>query len=411
MMLKKMAKVVHFCGLDIGTHAVKASIIRARDAENLELLGVFETKATGLREASISDITELAESISRAVEGVVEKTGIKVNAVQLGLSADLLVARRSVAIIPLIDSGTKVIAKSDIVKVNHQARLLGAQLDEEIIHDFPQQYKVDDANVALNPIGLYGRKLETSLLLLVANAVRVRNLTKAVHQAGYEVNQVGFSSYAACEVAVDSKAKEEGCAVVDVGAHMTTVLFFKKGKLGDLQFIPWGGSYVTQSIAERLSLTIDMAEDIKKTHALAVKANPSESTGEILVKREKGYMPIRREAVCEAVNWEIENLLAHLEAVIKGSAMYHDLNKGVVMVGGASLLPGLIERIEERTNLPVAMGAATNGLNNAVVYAASIGLAQMHYLKRKDETLDIRQVKNIKDRIVNALKDVAQEYF
>ncbi len=411
MIFKKMAKVVHFCGLDIGTQSVKASIIRARDAENLELLGVSETKTLGLREASISDITELAESIARAVEGVVEKTGIKVNAVQLGLSADLLTSRRSTAIIPLIDSGTKVIAKSDLVKVNHQARLLGAQLDEEIIHDFPQQYKVDDANVALNPIGLYGRKLETSLLLLVANAVRVRNLTKAVHQAGFEVNQVGFSSYAACEVAVDKQAKEEGCAVIDIGAHMTAVLFFKKGKLGDLQFIPWGGSYVTQSIAERLSLTIDMAEDIKKTHALAVKTAPAEHAGEILVKREKGYMPIRREAVCEAVNWEIENLLTHLEAVVKGSSMYHDLNKGIVMVGGAALLPGLIERIEERTNLPVAMGAATNGLNNAVIYAGSIGLAQMHYLKRKDETLDIRQVKNFKDRIVNALKDVAQEYF
>ena len=149
---------------------------------------------------------------------------------------------------------------------------------------------------------------------------------------------------------------------MDIGANITSVIFFKNGIVGDVQFIPWGGNYVTQSIAERLSLTVDLAEEIKKTHAVASQTNPKEVTGEILVKREKGYIPIRRESVCEAVNWEIENFLTHLEAVVKGSYLYHQLNKGIVMVGGGALLPGAIERIEERINTPVRMGAATPGL-------------------------------------------------
>ncbi len=410
-MLKRMVRTQYFCGLDLGAHMVKASLIRAQDDENLELLGVVEARTTGLKEASISDITELSECIARVISGVSQKTGVKVNAVELGLSADNLTTRRSSAIIPLIDSGTKVIAKSDLNRVDHQARLLGVGLDEEIIHAFPQFYKVDDVNVSLNPIGLYGRKIESDLLLLVCNSVRLRNLTKAVHQAGFEVNRVGFSSYAAAQVALDKDIKQQGCALVDMGANMTSVMFFKKGILGDLQFIPWGGHYVTQSIAERLSLTIDLAEDIKKSHAVASKPNGPQATGEILVKRENGYMPIRREAVCEAVNWEIENLLTHLETVIKGSHLYHELNKGIVIVGGGSLLPGLAERIEERTNLIVTMGAATKGLNNAATYAAAIGLAQMQYLKKKDEVFDIRQANNLKDKLVNIFKDVCQEYF
>ena len=81
------------------------------------------------------------------------------------------------------------------------------------------------------------------------------------------------------------------------------------------------------------------------------------------------------------------------------------------MVGGSSLLPGLLERIEERVNLPVAMGAATKGLNNAALYASSIGLAQMHYLKSRRETIDIKSAKNFKDKIVQTVKDLCQEYF
>lgn len=406
-----MSQLQHFCGLDLGTHTMKASIVRARDEENLDLLGVFETRATGFKEASISDISELALCIQRTVQGVMAKTGVKVHAVQLGVSGSFLTTRRSTAIIPLIDSGTKVISKFDLRRVDTQAKLLGVNLEEEIIHDFPQWYKIDDINTSINPTGLIGRKIESSLLLLTANSVRLRNLTKAVHQAGFEVNSVACAGYAASDVAIDSADKALGCALVDIGANITSVIFFKNGIVGDVQFIPWGGNYVTQSIAERLSLTIDLAEEIKKTHAVANQADPKEVSGEILVKREKGYIPIRRESVCEAVNWEIENFLTHLETVIKGSYLYHHLNKGIVMVGGGSLLPGAIERIEERVNTTVRMGAATPGLNNSALYAASIGLARMHYLKKKQESIGIKTPLNFRDKIINSVKELCQEYF
>jgi len=406
-----MAQLQYFCGLDLGTHTMKASIVRAKDEENLDLIGIYETKATGFKEASISDIAELADCIQRTVQGVMQKTGIKVHAVQVGLSGSFLATHRSSAIIPLIDSGTKVISKFDLRKVDAQAKLLGVNLEEEIIHDFPQWYKIDDINTSINPAGLIGRKIESNLLLLTANSLRVRNLTKAVHQAGFEVNSVAFGGYAASDVAIDRADKEQGCALVDIGANITSVIFFKNGIVGDIQFIPWGGNYVTQSIAERLSLTVDLAEEIKKTHAVASQTNPKEVTGEILVKREKGFLPIRRESVCEAVNWEIENFLTHLETVIKGSYLYHQLNKGIVMVGGGALLPGAIERIEERINTPVRMGAATPGLNNSAVYAASIGLARMHYLKKKEEAIGIKTPLNFKDKIVNSVRELCQEYF
>ena len=263
-MFKKMAQPQYFCGLDLGTHTMKASIVCAKDEDNLDLLGVFETRATGFKEASISDITELAECIQRTVQGVMQKTGIKVHAVQLVVSGSFLTTRRTSAIIPLIDSGTKVISKFDLRKVDNQAKLLGLSLEEEIIHDFPQWYKVDDINTSINPAGLIGRKIESSLLLLTANSLRLRNLTKAVHQAGFEVNSVAFCGFAASDVAVDHADKALGCALVDIGANITSVIFFKNGIVGDVQFIPWGGNYVTQSIAERLSLTIDLAEEIKR---------------------------------------------------------------------------------------------------------------------------------------------------
>ena len=58
-MFRKMKQPQYFCGLDLGTHTMKASIVCAKDEDNLDLLGIFETRTTGFKEASISDITEL----------------------------------------------------------------------------------------------------------------------------------------------------------------------------------------------------------------------------------------------------------------------------------------------------------------------------------------------------------------
>lgn len=410
-MFKNIKRNKYFCGLDLGSHTIKTALVRAQDDNNLELLGVFESPSIGLKGACVSDLTELSQTILRSMEGVCRRVAIRPSGVHLGISTDLLSCRSSGAVIPLVDTGTKIVAPSDIRKVNHQARLLGVGIDEEIVHSFEQFYKVDDVNVAFSPQGLYGHKLESNLLLLTANSGRLRNMTKAVHQAGFDVHRVSLSSYAASQVALSESFKQEGCALIDIGASMTNVLCFKNGVLGDIQFIHWGGNFVTQSIADRLSLTIDLAEQIKKTHAVAAKLSAQESSGDILVKREKGYVPIRRQSVCEAVEWEIENLLTHLETVLKGSAFYHQLNKGAIIVGGTALLPGLIERIEERTNLSVSLGIATKGLQNPSIFAAAIGLAQMNYAQKKSETINLHTTKNWVQKFLVRFEEMCQEYF
>lgn len=409
-MFKKIARLKYFCGLDIGMSGIKASLVKVYDEQNLDLLGVYEVPAVGFKDASVSDLTELAESIRRAVNGVSQKFAIKISSVHIGISSECTSVKRTSAVIPLVDSGTKIISRSDLNKVDHQARLLGTGIDEEIIQDFPQFYKVDDVNSATNPTGLYGRKLESNLLLILTNTNRLRNMIKAVHQAGYEVDAVTLSSFAASNVALDTPLKNQGSVLIDIGSNMTSVLFFKHGSVGDIQFIPWGGHYLTQSLAERLGLALDLAEDIKKAHALASADAVTEGSGEILIKREKDFLPIRREAVCEAVNWEVENLLTHLETVIKGSPMFHEINSGIVMVGGGSLLPGLMERIEKRLNMPTSLGV-TKGLNNAALFAGSIGLSQMNYYKNLKETVDIKAPRDWKNKLVERVKELCQEYF
>ncbi len=409
-MLPKIKREKFSCGLDLGVQTMKAGLVRAQDMDNLELLGVHEMKTAGLKDFAVSDLNEFSDCIQKTVAGLSHKTGFKINTIHIGMGGDLINVRESSAVIPLLDHGNKVITGQDVKKVRHQARLLGIHLEEEILHDFPKYFKVDDVNTAINPVGLYGRKLGGHFLLLLTNLTRMRNIAKAVNQAGFELGESYFSSYAASVVALDKKAKADGVALIDIGSTSTAILIFKDGLLQNVQVIPWGGSHVTQSIATQLNLALDLAEEIKKSHAVAHKTSP-DNEEEILVKREHGYMPIKRAGISQAIGPEVDKFIEHIQKSIKGSEYYHHLNAGLVMVGGGSLLPGLIERIEEVTNLSVSNGMLTKGLNNSALYAGVIGLAQMNCTQTMNLALAAKTPKHWTTTLSNSFKELYQEYF
>ena len=281
-----MIRERYYCGLDIGSQRIKAGILKIKDIHTIELIGVYERKTDGLKNTSVSDLGELSECIHGTVHTLMKKTGIKLKEVQLGVGGELVDIRESRAVIPLIDRGSKIITTADIKKVNRQAHLLGLNVEEEVLHDLPQYYLVDDVDVALNPNGLYGRRLGIHSFMIIVNVNRIRNMMRAVHQAGYDVAHVFFSSYAASEIALNDQERLEGCILIDIGSQSTRLLIFKEGNLKYFRKISSGGDACTHRIAQQLNLPFDLAEEIKKSYASVLSAEQDHAE-EILVKRDR----------------------------------------------------------------------------------------------------------------------------
>lgn len=400
-----------FCGLDIGSQRIKASLIKARGVDEIDILGISEVPTRGFQNSSVTDLSELSESIYQAIQGLTQKTSVKLKEVQLGAGRDLVETRISRTVIPLVDRGTKVITQSDVKNVNHQACLLGVKMDEDLLHNFSQYYCVDDVNTAMNPVGLYGRKLEVNLFLVIAHAIRMKNIIKAVNQAGYEVANIFFTSFVSSEASLKNAVKREGCALVDIGSSMADVLIFKDGYLRYRNMTNLGGDHITQTISDRLTLSFGLAEDIKKSYAIAL--NTEVKKEEILVKKETGYIPIKREVVCRAIEPEVTKVVEFIQEAIRASQMSAQLNAGIVMLGGGSLLPGLIERIEGATNFSVRLGRIQNSnkINNTAIFAACIGLAQGGVKKIWGNSFSVEGPVNWLRSFSNKVSELYQEYF
>ena len=345
----------YYCGLDLGSQRIKAGILKARNGSDVELIGAYESKTNALKNAIVCDLPELSECIHNTMRELIKRTGVKIKAVQLGIGGGFIEGREANSIIPLVDRGSKIIGIRDMKKVSHQARLLGIKIDEEILHELPLCYTLDDVNSVINPFGLYGRKLGVHSFLIVAHAIQMHNITKAVHEAGYDVAHILFSSFIASSVALSGHDRQAGCTLIDMGSSMTSVLIFKEGELKLFRKIDLGGDHFTRSIADQLKLPFDLAEELKKSYAFALGSSEHKEE-EILVKRENAYRPIKREDIDQAIKPLVQQVVENVHLVLKSSGLDGQLKSGIIMIGGASLLSGLIEKIGEDAKIMTRLG-------------------------------------------------------
>ncbi len=413
-MFKKMIKDKIYCGLDVGSQKIKAAVVKCGDNHRLDLLGVYEDKTFGYKDCSVTNLGELSECIFRTVHELSQRTNVKIKNVNLGVSGELVQTRETDSVIPLVDRGQKVIVQRDINKINEQTKLLSAKMEEEILHHLPQTYKVDDINSALNPLGLLGRKLSVHSIVVLTEEMRIKNLTKAVHEAGFNVSNVFFSSLASCESIFSQEDKTQGCALLDIGARRSALLVFKDNILQGIRKIDIGGNNFTNQIAKRLALPFDLAEEIKKSYADTIYQEEY-SNEEILVKRESEYIPIKRDAIFQAIEPEVKRFVEAIRNELDSFNEDAQLQCGLKLIGGGALLTGFIERVGREAGLAVQLGKVrlkfSKNLSHAAVFAPVIGLAQSGHKSSFSFSSTDNEDDGWMQHLSHRVRELYQEYF
>jgi cell division protein FtsA len=94
----------------------------------------------------------------------------------------------------------------------------------------------------------------------------------------------------------------------------------------------------------------------------------------------KEIQPIPRKLIGEIIECRVEEIFALALQRIQHQGLYRSLAAGVVITGGASVMPGMMQAAEAVFEMPVRLGlpAQISGLTDLVntpMYAAGVGLA------------------------------------
>ena len=203
------------------------------------------------------------------------------------------------------------------------------------------------AIVEANYIAFYGRKaIDTQL-------------RKAFAQAGRSIEHAFvrpeclLSAFATCD---GNHVLTNGCAVLDMGAQTTTLTVYKGGQYLANKVVPKGGYHISRML-EQQGLTFQTAEVLKKRFGVAspalveknvrlrVPAAPGADVPEIVVTTEE---------LAEAIEMKLREILTPLLEELK---KVEGRIQTLYITGGASMLNGMADYLQQQTSVRVQYGA------------------------------------------------------
>jgi cell division protein FtsA len=370
-------------GLDIGsakTTALIAEVVGDLPRHpGIRVLGVGQSRTTGLRKGVVADIEETTQSIRKALSDAEQMAGAKVDACYVGIAGEHVQAMTSKGIVAI--SGAEI-TRGDVDRANSVARAQAIPPDRELLHAIPQEYTVDKNEGIRDPIGMIGTRLETEMYLVTIGSSPAMNLRKAVERAGYRPHELVLEPLASALAVLTEDEKELGVALIEMGAGTTDVAIFHEAKIRHLGTVPFGGNSVTNDIVHGLGVTQADAERLKERYGCAYEqlVDPSEVIT-LPSTVAQGDRQIPRELLAHIIHQRTDEIFSLVTRELETAGYVSRLSAGVVLTGGVAALPGMSELAADVFGTGVRVGVPSGnltGLTDAVEaprFSTAVGLA------------------------------------
>ncbi len=342
--------------LDVGTTKVCCTVGESLPEEEIRLLGMSTVPCNGLERGSVIHLESTVESISAAVEIASKMAGVTLRDLYVGVSGEHTRSVNSRGVIG-ISRREKEVTREDVERVLEAARAVKVPADREILHVVPRGFVVDDQAGIRDPIGMCGVRLEAEVHIVTVGTAPVRNLLRAVDRAGFGVETLVLQPFAGAMAVLEEDERGLGVALVDIGGGTTDVVVYQSGVARHTSVLGVGGRHLTQDIAIGLRTPNDAAEGLKLGQGCAISSLVSPEDL-VSVPGVGGRAPreISRQVLAAILEPRAEEILTLALQELERCGVTDLLAAGIVLTGGSSKLPGLVELTERVVGIPARIG-------------------------------------------------------
>src|SRR6218665_1546647 len=247
----------------------------------------------------------------------------------------------------------KEVPSADVARVIETAKAINISSDQRLLLVEPQEFVIDGQDVK-EPIGMSGLRLEAKIHIVTGAQSAAENIIKCVRRCGLEVEQLMLNPLASSQAVLTDDERELGVVVVDIGAGTTDVAIFTGGAIRHTAVIPIAGDLITSDIAMAPRTPTKDAEDIKGESGWAKQllAYP-EAQVEVPGLGDRSPRMLSRQVLAGVIDPRVEEIFRLVQEVVRESGYEEMLSSGIVLTGGSSMMPGMIELGEDIFLKPV----------------------------------------------------------
>ncbi len=352
-----MSREINAIGLDIGSSRVRCVIGEAAENGKMNIVGIGEAESRGLRRGIVTSAEAVSESIRRAVGEAERVSGLEAEAAMVNLSGEHFRGENKAGVVAVAGAGREI-TEDDVSRAVESASAMQLPAGWEIFSRLPQEFIIDGQDGITEPVGMSGARLESLVHIVIGPSAGRQNLDKAVKRAGLSVERMMLEPLAAAESTLTDDDKEYGCALVNLGSEITSVMVFGRGAVQHTAVFPFGSLHFTKDIAVGLRVSIQEANKIKQDYGCVagflMGDEERQQVIEIVPVGRSESRRLSKEILCDIMQPRAVELLQHVAHEIAKTRS--SIPSGVVLTGGGSLARGMVEIAEQVFDAPTRLG-------------------------------------------------------
>jgi cell division protein FtsA len=364
--------------IDVGSAKTCALVAETTD-NGLRYRGHGVAESRGSRKGVIIDLDKAVSSIQKAVETAEDVAGAPIEHALVGVAGSHIRGLNSHGGITF-GIRPREIAKEEIRMAVEKARAIQLPADREILHLLPQEFILDEQPGVHDPLGMMAARLEVRVHMVTSASSATQNVVTAVNRAGVHVDDTVFEPLACADSILRADERDLGVCLADIGAGSTEIAVFHQGAVAYTGVIPVGGDHFTSDLSVGLCTPVNEAEKLKKLYGNAiVTLIPEGNEVEVPSVGDRASRLMPQRLLGEILEPRARELCEMLRDTLRQSGMFDVCIAGVVLSGGGSRLPGLIDIAESvlrksvRLSWPVPLAKMPTELAEPE-YATALGM-------------------------------------
>jgi cell division protein FtsA len=340
--------------IDVGSAKTCAVIAEIGD-NGLRYRGHGIAESRGSRKGVIADMEKAASAIQTAVEQAEDSGGAAIEHALLGVAGSHLRGVNSHGGISF-GGRAREITREEIRMAVDKARAVPLPADREILHLLPQEFILDGQSGVHDPLGMMATRLEVRVHMVTASSSATQNVVTAVNRAGVHVDDTVFEALACADATLRADERELGVCLADIGAGSTDIVVFLEGAVAHTAVIPLGGDHFTSDLSVGMCTPVNEAEKIKKLYGNAVATLlPEGNEVEVPSVGDRPSRLLSQRLVGEILEPRARELFEMMRENLRHHGMLERCGAGVVLSGGASRLPGLLDVADSVLRKPLRL--------------------------------------------------------
>lgn len=369
----------HFVtGLDIGTENIRAVVLSTEKEGEYTVVGYNEGKSEGMRKGVPANLTGPASAADRMLAEVQHMCGSPINSAYVSVNGSQISSDNVEGMIAIGGAVEHEIDFNDLARIEDVAKMGKVPSNRTVLDIVPLEYAIDGQGGIKDPVGMTGARLELRACIVSALTPNIENIYKATETADIMTLRVVPSVVAAAKAILTERQRENGVAVVDMGAATTSVAVFEEGDLQYVGVVPAGSNNITNDLAIVLAIETELAEEIKERF-ITGNFDTEKSAAIRVGKDERAF---DRKEVEQVAKERLFEIFSEVRKKLKAAKYDQRLPEGIVLVGGGAKMRDIEIYAKEVLEASVKIGAPS-GLSGMATdvskpeYAAAVGLAMM----------------------------------